>query len=51
MIAIDAMGRGFAPRITVLGALRVARRGVAVALYGAQVAPFHSFRSMVPFVA
>jgi len=34
MIAIDAMGGDFAPRIPVLGALHVARQGICVALYG-----------------
>jgi len=34
MIAVDAMGGDFAPRIPVLGALHAARQGIAIALFG-----------------
>ncbi len=36
MIAVDAMGGDFAPRATVAGAIRAARQGVTIALFGNQ---------------
>ncbi len=34
MIAVDAMGGDFAPRVTILGAISAAKKGIAITLFG-----------------